>query len=68
MTVELSDRGAELLRLLHMYWDHYSPYSPKTDTFVVEKALLCHFRYLFDDDELLHYDEMVDIWRKYHEE
>lgn len=65
MTVELSDRGAELLRLLHMYWDHCSP---ETDAFVVEKALLCHFRYLFDDDELLHYDEMVDIWRKYHEE
>lgn len=63
MLVELSDRGAELLSLLHLYWDHYSA---KTDTFVVEKALLCYFRYLFDDDELLPYDEMVDIWRKYH--
>lgn len=60
MTIELSDRGAELLELLRLYW----PYTE--DSTILFKALCCYCDYLAIDLGLFDHDTFVAAWRQYH--
>lgn len=60
MTIDLSDRGVELLDLLRLYW-------PDTkDSTILDKALDCYCQYLAIDLGLFDHDSFVYAWRRYH--
>lgn len=63
-SVELSVSSVKLLELLRAYWLYDNSVH---DTDIVFRALLCYFKYLVYDDDLISYDAMVSAWRLYHD-